>query len=233
MRTNLAAYSTCQVFLNYPFDETFTPLADAMAFAVVAAGLLPVCAYDLTAPDRPRLEMLVEAIRHCNYSVHDLSRPYGEGDGNFARMNMPIEMGMALFHALHTQRREHRCLFFVSTPNHYRAFASDLAGLDPRIHSNDESRLLIDTYEWLRAVVPSALFNSQPTVGVVDKFSEFRLTAARVRGSANGGHASHDEKREVMYQLCSEVGWWDWRDNRAGRGEFPVVPIVMNASAPE
>lgn len=230
MRTNLAAYSTFQCFLNYPFDESFAPLADAMAFAVVAAGLLPVCAYDLTAPDRPRLEMLVEAIRNCSYSVHDLSRPHGEGESNFARMNMPIEMGMALFHALHTQRREHRCLFFVSTPHHYKAFASDLAGLDPRIHNNEESRLLTDTYEWLRAVVPAALFNSQATINVIDKFNEFKIMTGRVRGSANGGQASHDEKREVMYRVCGEVGWWDWRDNRAGKGEFPQVPIVLRVS---
>ena len=52
MRRNLAAYSTFQVFLNYPFDDAFLRLADALSFAVVAGGLLPVCAYDLTAPDR-------------------------------------------------------------------------------------------------------------------------------------------------------------------------------------
>jgi hypothetical protein len=227
MRTNLEAYDKYQVFLNYPFDESFAPLADAMAFAVVAAGLLPICAHDLTAPDRPRLEMLVEAIRNCSYSVHDLSRPRGEGTENFARMNMPIETGMALFHALHTQRREHRCLFFVSTPNHYRVFASDLAGLDPKIHNNEESRLLSDTYDWLRSVVPIWMFNSQPTVNVVDKFNEFRTMTARVRGSANGGQASHDEKREVMYQVCRKLGWWDWRDNKAGIAEFPEIPIAL------
>ena len=42
MRRNLAAYSNFQVFLNYPFDDGFAELADAMSFAVVASGLLPV-----------------------------------------------------------------------------------------------------------------------------------------------------------------------------------------------
>ena len=132
MRRNLKGYPNFQVFLNYPFDEQFGTLADAMSFAVVAGGLLPVCAHDLTARDRPRLEMLIKAIQFCHYSVHDLSRPKGAGPHNFARMNMPIEMGMALFHALQTQRREHRCLFFVQTEHDYKSFASDLAGLDPR-----------------------------------------------------------------------------------------------------
>jgi hypothetical protein len=50
---------------------------------------------------------------------------------------------------------------------------------------------------------------------------------ARVRGSANGGQASHDEKREVMYQVCRKLGWWDWRDNKAGIAEFPEIPIAL------
>jgi hypothetical protein len=227
MRRNLAAYSTFQVFLNYPFDEAFVGLADAMSFAVVAGGLLPVCAYDLTTPDKPRLEMLVDAISSCNYSAHDLSRSRGEGAQNFVRMNMPIEMGMALFHALHTQRREHRCLFFVSTAHDYKTFVSDLAGLDPRVHNGDEVRLLTDMYEWLRGVVPSALFNAQPTVEVLDRFTEFKTRLANVRGSGLGGWPSHEETREIMYQVCGEVGWWDWRGNRMGKDEFPTVPIAF------
>ncbi len=226
MRRNLSAYNTCQVFLNYPFDEAFALLADAMSFAVIAAGLLPVCAFDLTAPDRPRLEMLVEAIRNCHYSAHDFSRSTGEGDLNLARMNMPLEMGMALFHALHTQRQDHRCVFFVPTAHLYKAFASDLAGLDPKIHNNDEARLLTDMYEWLRGVVPQALFNSRPTVEVLAMYEECKKRLADVNGSGSKGRPSHDETREVMYQLCSEAKWWDWRETKMGREEFPTVPLA-------
>jgi hypothetical protein len=200
-------------------------------FAVIAGGLLPVCAHDLTIPDRPRLEMLVEAILCCHYSTHDLSRSQGEGTQNFARMNMPVEMGMALFHALQTQRREHRCLFFVSTPHDYKAFASDLAGLDPRVHNGDELRILKETYEWLRDVVPQTLFTSRPTVEVIDKFLAFKTLAQRIKGSGAGGRPSHDETRELMYQVCSKVGWWDWRGNRMGKDEFPPVPIEFFKAA--
>jgi hypothetical protein len=126
---DLAAFRTFQVFLNYPFDADFLPIAAALNFAVVAAGMLPVCALDLTAPDRPRLDMLIEAISCCQYSAHDLSRATGEGNENFGRMNMPLEMGLALYPALASQRKEHRCAFFVAKPNDYKRFASDLAGL--------------------------------------------------------------------------------------------------------
>ena len=108
MRTNLATNPDFQVFLNYPYDERFEPFARAMHFAVIAGGLIPVCAWDFTSPDKPRLELLVEAIVNCSFSVHDLSRGKGEGPESYARMNMPLEMGMALFHALHTQRAANR-----------------------------------------------------------------------------------------------------------------------------
>jgi len=226
MRRNLGAYQHCQVFLNYPFDESFEKLADAMNFAVVAAGLLPVCAHDLTTPDCPRLGMLVEAIRCCQYSAHDLSRSSAEPNG-FARMNMPIEMGMALFHALDTQHHEHRCLFLVPNAHDYVTFASDLAGLDPKTHNNEDRRVLVEVYEWLRRVVPPSLFNSQPTTVVVDKFAEFRARQHRIKGSGNAGKPSHDENREVMYQICAECGWWEWRETRVGRDEFPAIPLAL------
>ena len=221
MRRNLEAYKNFQVFLNYPFDDAFSSLADGMSFAVIAGGLLPVSAYDLTAPDRSRLEMLVDAIGCCHYSAHDFSRSQGYGNQNFARMNMPIEMGMALFHALQTQRREHRCIFFVSTAHEYKTFASDLAGLDPRVHDNDGVRLLTDMYDWLRGIVPSALFNSQPTIDVVEKFEVFKAEKKRLKG-ANGGQPSHEETRELMYQICTRCGWWGLEDQQNGQGRVPV-----------
>jgi hypothetical protein len=220
------------VFLNYPFDEDFASLANAMAFAVVAAGLLPVCARDLTVPDKPRLETLLEVIRNCQYSAHDFSRFTGEGPTNLARMNMPIEMGMAVFFALDTQHRNHRCAFFVSTPHDYQAFASDLAGLDPKYHASDEMRLLVEMYEWLRAVVPASLFNSIPSTEVVAKFRDFKERLTYVNCTGTDGRPSHDETREVMYELCAQHGWWDWRGTRMGKEEFPPIPIDWKAAQP-
>jgi hypothetical protein len=225
MRRNLTAYRRHQVFLNFPYDDSYAPLASAMQFGVVSAGLLPVCAKDLTTPDHSRLDMLVDAIANCHYSIHDLSRSSGEGPKNFSRMNMPIETGMALFHALATQRSEHRCAFFVATQHDYQIFASDLAGLDPKCHHNDDLALLSYLYEWLRAVVPSALMSPQPTIAVQQKFAEYKSTVTRLNGSGAAGLPTHEEAREVMYQVCHQCGWWDWRHTRAGLDEFPILPL--------
>lgn len=231
MRKKIAAYSASQVFLNYPYDQEFSKLADAMSFAVVASGLLPLSARDLTSTDHPRLELLVDAIRNCSYSAHDFSRFTGEGHRNLVRMNMPIEMGMAIFHALDTQRQHHRCVFFVPTPHDYQAFASDLAGLDPKCHFNDEIRMLTEMYEWLRGVVSSQLFNSLPSVDVTAKYGDFKRLLSNLNGSGSNGVPSHAETRELMYQICSQSGWWDWRATRSGKDEFPIIPLAWKNSA--
>ena len=227
MPRNLSVYSHCQVFLNYPFDDDFINLSNGMAFAVVAGGLLPVSALDITTPDRPRLETLVNAIRNSNYSAHDFSRFTGEGPRNMTRMNMPLEMGMGVFHALDTQRTAHRCAFFVPTLHDYQAFISDLAGLDPKCHENNDEIMVREVYNWLRGVVPSAIFNSCPTIDIITKYREFKSRLQNINGSENG-RPSHIERRELMYRTCTECGWWDWRATRHGLDEFPEVPLSFS-----
>lgn len=227
MPRSLVALREYQVFLNYPFDDSFSAFEEAMHFAVVAANLIPVCAKDLTVPDRPRLEALIEAIRHSRYSAHDFSRLYGDGAENVARMNMPLEMGMAVFHALDTQRQEHRCAFFVPRPHDYHRAASDLAGLDPRCYNDDARELVAAVYDWLRDIVPAPIMNSVATVDVVGQFDAFKERSANVRGGHTDGRPTHHEAQELMYRICGDLRWWDWRQTRAGLENFPSIVLSL------
>jgi hypothetical protein len=222
MRDNLASFKRYQVFLNYPFDEAFERLSNAMHFAVVAGGLVPVCAKDLSTPDHLRLEMLVDAIGNSSYSVHDFSRYQGEGDGNLARFNMPIEFGISLCYAL-VHRKQHRFAFVVTSAD-YQKFASDLAGLDP-LKYGDELSMVARVYEWLRDVVGSNFFTGPPTIEVQEGFKEFSAKLKKVRGSGADGRAGHHEAQELMYLLCSQWEWWDFRATKSGRDEFPALRL--------
>ena len=230
MRRNLSTFPDSQVFLNYPFDSGFNDLERALHFAIIAAGLLPICAKDLSAPDSPRLEMLVKAIQSCRYSAHDLSRATGEGPNNYARMNMPIEMGMALFYAIATQRIEHRCAFLLPTQTEYRLFASDLAGLDPLYHNNDSNQLLSAVFNWLRGVLPAPIAPPMPTVEVVQAYGTFCELSQDLLGSGENGAPSHEEIQELMYQSCADQGWWEWRKSRMVSQEFPVLPLAWRTT---
>lgn len=225
MITDLSLHNFAQVFLNYPFDADFETYSHAMHFGVVAAGLIPVCAKDLTTSDRPRLPMLVEGIIKCQYSAHDFSKLRGEGADNFARMNMPLEMGMALFYALQSQHPAHRCAFFVANSYDYKIASSDLSGLDLITYDGNELSLVANVYEWLRDVIQSPFTKRLSTIIVKEKYNEFKKETKRVKGSGKRGHLSHDEAQELMYMICSKCKWWPWRTNY-GRQAFPKTPLT-------
>jgi hypothetical protein len=231
MQADLEVMRRYQVFLNYPYDSDYLPFAEALSFGVVAAGMVPITALDLTDPDAPRLEMIVEAITSCHYSAHDLSRCRGEGPGNFARMNMPMEMGMAMFHALSAQRSDHRCAFFVPSGYSYHEYASDLSGLDPLRYEENPAALLAIVYEWLRRIGPEGIVSKQPTVEVIEAFVEFSNRRDEIDGAGPDRMPSHVEVREVMYQVCDQHGWWDFRATKMGKARFPEVPLRLRAKS--
>jgi len=224
MRKTLS-FHDYQVFLNYPFDPDYERFAIAVHFGIVAANLIPVCAKDLSLPDRPRVDMLVDAIHGCRYSVHDLTRSKGEGADNFGRFNMPIETGMALFYALTTNRERHNCAFILPTPYDHHKFASDLSGFDPKVYMGDELTLVGITYDWLGDVVPHELMLRQPTVSIVEQYGHFKVLLDGVNGSGRDGLPTHNEWQELMYQQCARLDWWQWRQTRPGQLEFPEFPI--------
>jgi len=90
-------------------------------------------------------------------------------------------------------------------PEH-RVFGSDLAGLDP-IHHGDNDRVLVGwTYEWLRDVVKRPVMNRQATTVVQDKYHEFCQQLQELNGSGGDGCPQHDEVQELMYEICDACG---------------------------
>lgn len=134
---------------------------------------------------------------------------------------MPIEMGMGLFHALQTQRRAHRCAFFV--PNReYQVAASDVLGLDPKYYELDDVSIMACVYDWLRGI--NAAFNVQPTVEIVDKFKVYKSRFSELKGSGKNGEPTHDEAQELMFEMCTAWKWWQWRATPL-QAEFPIHPL--------
>ena len=94
-------------------------------------------------------------------------------------------------------------------------------------NQNNHIHLVVAVYEWLRSVVPSASFNSVPSIDVSQKYDIFYDRLGNIRGSGQNGKPTHDETRELMYQICSESRWWDWRNIKAGLPAFPPqIPLA-------
>lgn len=90
-----AASAATQVFLNVPFDQEYERLLLALIATLTALGAIPRSAVETTQRGRSRLNRLMDLLRLCPASIHDLSRVQGTRIGNSTvpRFNMPFEPG--------------------------------------------------------------------------------------------------------------------------------------------
>lgn len=134
--------SASRVFINCPFDEGYEPLFDALVFVAVAFNFAPTTSYADGDPGVARIERLRRLLRDAPYSLHDLSRCTGEGEMNTARMNMPLELGMAIMRQhlgeAVPELTPHHWAAFVPEGHLADAFISDLAGFDLLEYGGDD-----------------------------------------------------------------------------------------------
>lgn len=139
------------VFINRPFDEPYAPLLQATAFCVTDLGFYPRIAPENADNAANRLERIVELIRGSRYGIHDLSRCKSTAIGEYARLNMPFELGL-----------DHACarfgpdtlasktiLILEETRFDYQKGLSDIAGWDIQAHGGDFIKLVRIVSGWL------------------------------------------------------------------------------------
>lgn len=132
------------VFINAPFDAPYEPLFIALVGTLVFLGQEPHCVLEVPERGEGRLPRILNLIRECRMSIHDLSRV-----GMPVRFNMPFELGLA-------------CALKLEHPADYDVFVldrvayrldktlSDYKGRDPLIHhgtSNGMITCLLDTFQ--------------------------------------------------------------------------------------
>jgi hypothetical protein len=120
-------------FLNIPYDEAFQSLYLAYIAGITAFGLWPRTTLEIPGGVR-RLDRVLDLIKSCRYSLHDLSRV--ELDVRrpaTPRFNMPFELGLAV---AWDKLNPGRHVWFVLEANGRRLqkSLSDLAGTDVYIH---------------------------------------------------------------------------------------------------
>lgn len=165
----LALDPSTSVFINCPFDSQYSTLFDAIIFATVCCGFMPRSALESGTVSEPRLARITRAVFSSRYSIHDLSRCTGEGDGNFGRFNMPLELGMAMARRFMDTADEHDWLVLVPQGHAYLRFVSDLAAYDPATYDGSVGSVVVAVMAWLSTrkdavppVTPSVVLDALP-----------------------------------------------------------------------
>jgi hypothetical protein len=173
--------STKSVFINCPFDQDYASLFEAIVFSVVSCGFKPRSALESGTVAETRVERVTRAIFSSKYSIHDLSRCKGEGSEQFARFNMPLELGIAMArrHLTKGQQDEHDWLLLVPEGHVYLKFVSDLAGFDPMRYDGDVKTIIQRVMSWL-ATRPDATHPPSPN-DVHGALSTFRAEVSQLR----------------------------------------------------
>lgn len=138
------------VFLNVPFDKRYEPLFVALVTGLVALRRRPRCVLEVPDAGAGRLSRILELMRSCAASAHDLSRVTTSGPAGkrVPRFNMPFELGLACALS-HVDGGKHSFVLLEEQPYRLQRSLSDLSGLDPYVHRGTPRGVLSVLSDWL------------------------------------------------------------------------------------
>jgi hypothetical protein len=124
------------VFINCPFDSTYRPLFEAVAFAVYDCGFYPRCALEVDDSSQVRIEKINTIIKQSRLAIHDVSRTQLDRGTRLPRFNMPLELGIFLgAKAFGGAEQKRKVAIILDTEQYrYQKYISDIAGQDIRSH---------------------------------------------------------------------------------------------------
>ena len=153
------------VFINVPFDPSYESLFVTLVGSLVFLGQEPHCVLEVREKGDGRLLRIVELMRTCRMSIHDLSRT-----GTPVRFNMPFELGLARSLKL-ANPAAYEVFVLDSRPYRIDKTLSDYKGRDPLIYGGTCDGMvacLLDTF----------------VADVLNAATEFRSAARVLRKSA-------------------------------------------------
>lgn len=175
------------VFINCPFDNIYTPLFNAIVFAVHDIGFIPRCALEASNAGQFRLTKIMNIISECKYSIHDLSRTELDKRSRLPRFNMPLELGLDLgcrrFGSLY--QKEKVCLILDVEPYRYQKFISDISGQDISAHGGSQQRVIEIVRDWLRLELDPRIVIIPSGAKIFQRYKAFQRALPAVCSSLN------------------------------------------------
>ena len=140
------------VFINCPFDFKYKKILNAILFTLVYCDLEPKIAAGSLDSLELRLPKIQKLINESRYSIRDISRMRASKKGDYARFNMPFELGFDYGFRIFGGKKalKNKSLIFSTKRYNYARALSDLAGIDIRAHKDDPELTLRELRNWIR-----------------------------------------------------------------------------------
>jgi hypothetical protein len=149
------------VFINCPFDNDYSPIMEAIIFAIHDCGFVARSALELNDSGEVRIEKISRIVGECRFGVHDICRVELDEAHCLPRFNMPFELGLFIGarrfgSALDQQKIS---LILDSEKYRYQKYCSDIAGQDIQSHGHSPEIVVRIIRNWLRSTsrLPSPL----------------------------------------------------------------------------
>lgn len=140
------------IFINCPFDKRYIDdLLKPMLYVLVKNGLIPRLSLEVSDSGQIRLEKITNIIKSCKYGIHDLSIVKSTKAKEFARMNIPFELGIdyGLRISDVSPLSTKQFLILEAVKYDYMKAISDINGFDIKVHGNDTEKIIECLYKWL------------------------------------------------------------------------------------
>jgi len=185
--TNPAPPFARSVFFNCPFDDQYAPLLQAIAFCVAELGFFPRLAPENADNAASRLDRIVDLIRGSKFGIHDLSHCKAAAADEYARMNMPFELGL-----------DHGCarfsdgslvgkaiLILEHTRYDFQKTLSDISGWDISAHGGDHIVAVRIVSSWLVKQAGAQAVGASRILGSYATFQGWYWDREAQRGSSD------------------------------------------------
>lgn len=140
------------IFINCPFDEDYiNDLLKPILYIIIKNGFNPRLALEISDSSQFRLDKIIQIIKECKYSIHDLSKVRAIKKGEYARMNMPFELGIdyGIKNINDEYMSKKQFLILEAVKYDYMKAISDINGLDIKVHENKTQKIFECLYAWI------------------------------------------------------------------------------------
>ncbi len=161
------------VFINCPFDSAYKSLLRPLLFTILYFDFNPKIASESSDSGEQRINKICELIESSRYSIHDLSRLKSKKKDEFARHNMPFELGIDYGSRKFAERHfsEKKFLILEKEKYDYSQALSDLAGIDIKSHNNNAEDIIRAVRDWFSETV--GVKKPKAATVIWNEFNEF------------------------------------------------------------